>query len=194
MRKIIVHEFITLDGVIQAPGGADEDTDGGFVHGGWTMPYWHDDIGKHFFQAMAQADTLLLGRRTWQTHGEAFEPMPAGDPFGDAMNGMSKVVVSTTLKSAAAWRNSTLISRNVVEEVRKLKEGPGKNILIDGSSVLIHTLVENDLVDEYYLHVYPLVLGSGKRLFPEGKRKNLKLIASKALPTGVVFQQYQPVK
>ena len=100
--------------------------------------------------------------------------MPAGDPFGDAMNGMSKVVVSTTLKSAAAWRNSTLISRNVVEEVHKLKEGPGKNILIDGSSVLIHTLAENDLVDEYILHVYPLVLGSGKRLFPEGKRTNLK--------------------
>jgi dihydrofolate reductase len=192
MRRIIVHEFITLDGVIQAPGGADEDTEGGFVHGGWTMPYWHDDIGKHFFQAMTQADTLLLGRRTWQTHGGAFEPMPAGDPFGDAMNGMSKVVVSTTLKSAAAWRNSTLISRNVVEEVRKLKEGPGKNILIDGSSVLIHTLVENDLVDEYDLHVYPRVLGSGKRLFPEGKRTNLKLIASQALPTGVVFQQYQP--
>jgi len=194
MRKIIVHEFISLDGVIQAPGGADEDTDGGFVHGGWTIPYWHDDIGKHFFQAMAQADTLLLGRRTWQTHGEAFEPMPAGDPFGDAMNDIRKVVVSTTLKSAAAWRNSTLISSNVVEEVRKLKEGPGKNILIDGSSVLIHTLAENDLVDEYILHVYPLVLGSGKRLFPEGKRTNLKLIESRALPTGVVFQHYQPVK
>jgi len=193
MRKIIVHEFITLDGVIQAPGGADEDTEGGFVHGGWTMPYWHDDIGKHFFQAMTQADTLLLGRRTWQTHGGAFEPMPAGDPFGDAMNGMSKVVVSTTLKSAAAWRNSTIISRNVIEEVRKLKEGPGKNILMDGSSVLIHTLAENDLVDDYILHVYPLVLGSGKRLFPEGKRTNLKLIESRALPTGVVFQHYQPV-
>ena len=98
MRKIIVAEFITLDGVIQAPGGADEDTDGGFVHGGWTMPYWHDDIGKHFFQAIAQADTLLLGRKTWQIHGGAFEPMPAGDPFGDVMNGIRKVVVSTTLK------------------------------------------------------------------------------------------------
>jgi dihydrofolate reductase len=194
MRKIIVHEFITLDGVIQAPGSADEDTDGGFVHGGWTMPYWHDDIGKQFFQTMAQADTLLLGRRTWQTHGEAFEPMPAGDLFGDAMNNIRKVVVSTTLKSEAAWRNSTIISRNVIEEVRKLKEGPGKNILMDGSSVLIHTLAENDLVDDYILHVYPLVLGSGKRLFPEGKRTNLKLIESRALPSGVVFQHYQPVK
>lgn len=194
MRKIIVHEFITLDSVIQAPGGADEDTEGGFVHGGWTMPYWHDDIGEHFFQAIAQADTLLLGRKTWQIHGEAFEPMPAGDPFGDVMNGIRKVVVSTTLKSAADWRNSTLISSNVVEEVRKLKRQSGKNILVDGSSVLIHTLAENDLVDEYSLHVYPLVLGSGKRLFPEGKRINLKLIESQALPTGVLFQRYQPAK
>jgi dihydrofolate reductase len=194
MRKIIVHEFITLDGVIQAPGAADEDTDGGFVHGGWTLPYWHDDIGAHFSQAMAQADTVLLGRKTWQIHGAAFEPMPPGDPFGDVMNAFRKVVVSTTLKSAADWRNSTLISSNVVEEVRKLKEQPGKNILVDGSSVLIHTLAENDLVDEYSLHVYPLVLGSGKRLFPEEKRINLKLIESRALPTGVVFQRYQPAK
>ena len=194
MRRLIVAEFISLDGVIQAPGGADEDTDGGFVYGGWTLPYWHDDIGKHFFQAMAQADTLLLGRRTWQTHGEAFDPMPAGDPFGDAMNNIRKVVVSTTLKSAAGWRNSTIISSNVVEEVRKLKEGPGKNILLDGSSVLIHTLAENDLVDEYSLHVYPLVLGSGKRLFPDGKRINLELIESHTLPTGVVYHRYQPVK
>lgn len=194
MRKIIVHEFITLDGVIQAPGGADEDTDGGFVHGGWTMPYWHDDIGEHFFQVMAQADTLLLGRKTWQIHGEAFEPMAAGDPFGDPMNSIRKVVVSTTLKSAEGWRNSTLISGNVIEEVRKLKEQTGKNILMDGSSVLIHTLAENDLVDEYNLHVYPLVLGSGKRLFPEGKRIDLELIESRALPTGVVFQRYKPAK
>ena len=192
MRKIIVHELITLDGVIQAPGGADEDTDGGFVHGGWTQPYWHNDIGNHFFQAISQADTLLLGRKTWQTHGEAFEPMPPSDPFGDVMNGIRKVVVSTTLKSAAGWRNSTLIRSNVVEEVRKLKAQPGKNILVDGSSVLIHTLAENDLVDEYSLHVYPLVLGSGKRLFPDGKRINLELIESQALPTGVLFQRYQP--
>lgn len=192
MRKLIIAEFITLDGVIQAPGAADEDAENGFVHGGWTHPYWHDDIGAHFFQAMTEADALLLGRKTWQIHGGAFEPMPEGDPFGDVMNGKQKYVVSTTLKSAEGWRNSTLISRDVVEEVRKLKEGPGKNIVMDGSSVLAHTLIENDMVDEYSLHVYPLVLGSGKRLFPEGKRVNLKLIGSQALPTGVVFQQYQP--
>lgn len=193
MRKLVIAEFITLDGVIQAPGGAEEDTEGGFVHGGWTWPYWHDDIGTHFFQAMTEADALLLGRKTWQIHGGAFEPMPAGDAFGDVMNGIRKYVVSTTLNSAQAWRNSTIISANVVEQVRQLKERPGKDILLDGSSVLAHTLAENELVDEYRLHVYPLVLGSGKRLFPEGKRINLKLLESQALPTGVVFQRYEPV-
>ena len=193
MRKIIVAEFITLDGVIQAPGGADEDTDGGFVHGGWTMPYWHDDIGAHFFQTMSQADTILLGRRTWQIHGAAFEPVPVGDPFADALNGVQKFVVSTTLQSASAWRNSTLIRDHVVETVRDLKEQHGKDILIDGSSQLVHTLAENNLVDEYKLHVYPLVLGSGKRLFPEGRRIHLELIASEALPTGVIYQHYQTV-
>lgn len=193
MRKLIVAEFITLDGVIQAPGGKDEDTEGGFVHGGWTHPYWHDDIGAHFFQAMTESDTLLLGRKTWQTHGAAFDPMPEGDPFGDVMKSKKKVVVSTTLKSTELWRNSTIISRNVVEEVRKLKEQTGQNIVLDGSSVLVHTLIDNDLVDEYALHVYPLVLGNGKKLFPDGKRVNLKLISSQALPTGVLYQRYQPV-
>jgi dihydrofolate reductase len=191
VRKIIVHEFITLDGVMQAPGGPDEDTEGGFVHGGWTLPYWHDDIGAHISQAMDRADTLLLGRKTWQTHGGAFESMAAGDAFGDAMNAFRKVVVSTTLTSAQAWRNSTLISRDVIEQVRHLKRGSGKDILIDGSSVLIHSLADNDLIDEYRLHVYPIVLGSGKRLFPAGKRFNLRLAESRALPTGVVFLQYE---
>ena len=194
MRKIIVHEFISLDGVIQAPGGADEDTDNGFVHGSWTLPYWHDDIGQRFFEAMAQTDMLLLGRKTWQIHGGAFEPMPDGDPFGDVMNGKQKYVVSTTLKSTAGWRNSNLISGNVVEEVRKLKAQSGNNILLDGSSVLVHTLIENDIVDEYALHVYPLVLGGGKKLFPEGSRVNLKLIEATPLPTGVVYQRYEPVR
>jgi dihydrofolate reductase len=192
MRELIVAEFITLDGVIQAPGGANEDTEGGFQHGGWTRPYWHDDIGAHFFQAISQADALLLGRKTWQIHGGAFDPMPAGDPFGDVMNGIAKYVVSTTLQSTSAWRNSTLISGNVAEAVRTIKQQPGKDILIDGSSVLIHTLVQENLVDEYRLHVYPLVLGGGKRLFPDGKRLNLKLVESQALPTGVVFQRYRP--
>lgn len=187
MRKLIVHEFITLDGVIQAPGSPTEDTDGGFTYGGWTLPDWHDEIGAHFDQAFQEADALLLGRKTWQIHGEAFGPNPAEDPFG----GMKKHVVSTTLMSTELWPNSTIISGDVMEEIRKLKSQPGKNIIMDGSSVLLHSLIENDLVDEYLLHVYPLVLGLGKRLFPAGKRVSLKLIESSALPTGVVYQRYQ---
>ena len=192
MRELIIAEFISLDDVIQAPGGAVEDTDGGFAHGGWTLPYWHDDIGAHFFQAMSQADALLLGRKTWQIHGGAFEPM-TGDPFGDAMNEIHKYVVSNTLKNASAWRNSTLISGNIVEAVRQLKQQPGKNILLDGSSVLAPLLAVNDLVDEYSLHVYPLVLGGGKRLFPVGKRINLTLVDVQPLPTGVVFMRYRRI-
>lgn len=192
MRNIIVSEFISLDGVIQAPGGAEEDTDGGFAHGGWTFPYWHDDIGEHFEVAMQESDALLLGRKTWQIHGGAFEPMPAGDPFGDVMNAMPKYVVSTTLDTADAWRNSTLIKGDVVEQVRALKAQPGKNILLDGSSVLVHTLIEHDLVDEYRLHVYPVVLGGGKKLFPDGMRVNLRLIEAKPIPSGVTLLRYVP--
>jgi dihydrofolate reductase len=190
MRKLIIAEFITLDGVIQAPGGPDEDTDGGFTHGGWTLPYWHNDIGAHFFQAFSQADDLLLGRKTWQIHGSAFDPM-VNDPFGDAMNKIHKYVVSTTLQSTSVWRNSTLINENIVESIRQLKQGPGKDILVDGSSVLTKVLIQNDLVDEYHLHVYPIVLGIGKKLFPDGKRVNLTLQESITLPTGVVYMHYK---
>lgn len=190
MRKIVVAEFVSLDGVIQAPGGVDEDTDGGFAHGGWTMPYWHDDIGAHFFRSMSETGALLLGRKTWQGHAGAFDPMEPGDPFGDVMNTMPKYVVSTTLADASAWRNSTLIKHNIVEEVRALKAQDGKNIGIDGSSVLVHTLVQHDLVDEYSLLVYPLVLGGGKKLFPDGPRTNLRLIESQPFPSGVVLMRY----
>lgn len=189
MRKIIVHEFITLDGVIQAPGSPTEDMEGGFTHGGWTIPYWHDEIGAHFGQIFADADTLLLGRKTWQMHGEAFEPNPTEDPF----SGFKKFVVSNTLKSAAGWRDSSLINGDAIEEIRKLKNQPGKNIVMDGSSVLMHELIKNDMVDEYALHVYPIVLGMGKKLFPQGKHVKLKLIESSTLPTGVIYQRYQPV-
>jgi dihydrofolate reductase len=190
MRKIVVSEFVSLDGVMQAPGGKDEDTEGGFAHGGWTWPYWHDDIGAHFGEVMSESDAFLLGRKTWQIHGGAFEPMAPGDPFGDVMNAMPKYVVSTTLTDASAWRNSTLIRGNAVEEVRALKEQPGKSIVIDGSSVLIHTLAANDLVDDYYLVVYPLVLGGGKRVFADGARVNLRLVEAKPLPSGVVITHY----
>ncbi len=191
MRELIVAEFMSLDGVIQAPGGANEDTDGGFTNGGWTWPYWHDDIGARFFQLMSESDALLLGRKTWQIHGGAFEPMKPGDPFGDVMNGVKKYVVSRTLTSASAWRNSTLIRDDVAGSVRRLKQESGKTILLDGSSVLVHSLIQEDLVDEYRLHVYPVALGGGKRLFPEGKRVDLTLAESSALPNGVVYTRYR---
>ena len=187
MRNILVHEFITLDGVIQAPGGADEDTDGGFAHGGWTMPYWHDDIGARFFETMQRADAMLLGRRTWEIHS-VFEKM--NDDFAQALNAVPKHVVSNTLKDASAWRNSTIIGGDVVGEVRRLKERAGKDILMDGSSQLIQTLLAADLIDELLLHVYPISLGGGKTIFPDGHRNDFKLVESKALPTGVVFAHY----
>ena len=189
MRKLIVHEFMTLDGVMQAPGGKDEDRDGGFEHGGWTMPYWHDDIGKSFFALMKDVDAFLLGRRTYVTHAEAFEPMSPGDPFGDLMNPPKKYVVSKTLKQPK-WRNTTIISDKPIEAVRALKAQPGKNILTDGSSQLVHALIEADLVDELHLTVYPLALGSGKRVLPNGVYTTFNLTSATPYPTGVVGLHY----
>jgi len=189
MRKLIVSEFVTLDGVMQAPGGKDEDRDGGFEHGGWTLPYWHDDIGKSFFELIKDADALLLGRRTYVTHAAAFEPMPPGDPFGDALNAPKKYVVSKTLEKPT-WRNTTIIRDNVIESVRALKAQPGKNILTDGSSQLVHALLVHDLVDELHLVVYPLTLGSGKRVLPSGVHATFSLISATPYPSGVVGLHY----
>jgi dihydrofolate reductase len=185
MRKLIVSEFVTLDGVMQAPGGKDEDTDGGFKHGGWTIPYWHDAIGERFEKVLKDVDTLLLGRRTYVVHGEAFEPDPAGDPFA----GMKKYVVSTTL-TKPVWRDTTIIRDNVVDSIRALKAGAGKNIFTDGSSQLVHTLLEHDLVDELRLLVYPITLGSGKRVLPDGVHAAFSLISATPYPSGVVGLDY----
>ena len=189
MRKLIVHEFMSLDGVVQAPGGPDEDRDGGFAHGGWTVPYWHDDIGAAFFQVMQNADAFLLGRRTYEIHANAFEPMPAGDPFGDLMNTPKKYVVSRTL-TAPIWRDTTIIGDDVVAAVRSLKAQPGKDILTDGSSQLVQTLLAHDMVDELYLTLYPVSLGGGKRILPEGVRRNFRLTSATPYPTGVVGLRY----
>jgi dihydrofolate reductase len=189
MRKLIVSEFVTLDGVMQAPGGKDEDRDGGFEHGGWTMPYWHDDIGKSFGALMQDTDAFLLGRRTYVTHAEAFEPMPPGDPFGDMMNPPKKYVVSRTLERPI-WRNTTIIRDNVIESIRALKAQPGKNILTDGSSQLVHDMLAHDLVDELHLLVYPLALGNGKRVFPNGVHAGFRLKSATPYPTGVVGLDY----
>jgi dihydrofolate reductase len=185
MRKLTVSEFVTLDGVMQAPGGKDEDTDGGFQHGGWTVPYWHDDIGRSFGALMQDVDAMLLGRRTYVTHAEAFEPMAPGDPFGDMMNKPKKYVVSRTLERPM-WRDTTIIRDNPIEAVRTLKAQPGKNIVTDGSSQLVHALIAHDLVDELHLLVYPLMLGTGKRALPNGVLAKFELKSAKPYPTGVV--------
>jgi dihydrofolate reductase len=190
MRKLIVSEFMTLDGVIQAPGGKDEDRDGGFEHGGWTVPYWHDDIGAGFFHAMQNADAFLLGRRTYQIHAEAFEPMPAGDPFGDLMNAPKKYVVSRTL-TTPIWRDTTVIRDDVVAAVRSLKAQPGKDILTDGSSQLVQTLLAHDLVDQFRVMIDPLVVGGGKRIFgDDGARRPLRLLEHKVTTTGAILATY----
>jgi dihydrofolate reductase len=189
MRKLIVSEFVTLDGVMQAPGGKDEDRDGGFEHGGWTLPYWHDAIGETFGAMMKDADALLLGRRTYVTHAEAFEPMPPGDKFGDMMNAPKKYVVSRTLERPT-WRDTTIIRENVIDSVRALKAQPGKNILTDGSSRLVHALLAHDLVDELHLLVYPLTMGSGKRVLPNGVHATFSLRSATPYPTGVVGLHY----
>lgn len=189
MRKLIVSEFISLDGVIQAPGAADEDTEGGFERGGWTMPYWHDDIGAAFGELMQEVDTFLLGRKTYVIHATAFEPLPPGDPFGDMMNAPAKYVVSKTLEKPI-WRNTTIIRDDVVGAVRQLKAAPGKNIVTDGSHQLVHTLLEHDLVDEIHLLLYPLTLGGGKRLFPGGVHATFELVKATPYPSGVVGLHY----
>ena len=159
------------------------------MHGGWTWPYWHDDIGRSFAAMMNGVDAFLLGRRTYLTHAAAFEPMPAGDPFGDLMNPPKKYVVSRTLKEPA-WRNTTIIRDDVIETVRGLKEEPGKTIVTDGSSQLVHALLEHDLVDQLHLLLYPLTLGSGKRLIPEGLHATFSLISATPYPSGVVALDY----
>jgi len=189
MRKLIVSEFVSLDGVMQAPGGKDEDTDGGFKHGGWTWPYWHDDIGASFAAAMKDTDAFLLGRRTYLLHATAFEPLPKGDFFGDLMNAPTHYVVSKTLDKPV-WRNTVIIRDNPIQAIRELKQQPGKNILTDGSSQLVHEMLENDLVDELHLLLYPIVLGGGKRVIPEGMYQTFKLESAKSYPSGVVGLKY----
>jgi dihydrofolate reductase len=190
MRKLLVHELTTLDGVMQAPGGVDEDRDGGFAHGGWTHPFWDDAIGATFRGLMQGVDAFLLGRKTYVTHAEAFEPMPVGDPFGDLMNAPAKYVVSKTLEKPI-WRNTTILRDDVIGAVRELKATAGGTIVTDGSSQLVHALIDADLVDELFLHVYPLALGAGKRVFPaSGGAHRFTLAKATPYPTGVVGLHY----
>ena len=189
MRKLMVSEFVTLDGVMQAPGDKDEDRDGGFEHGGWTLPYWHDDIGKGMLDLLKSVDAFLLGRRTYVMHAAAFEPMAPGDLFGDVMNAPKKFVVSQTLETPT-WRDTTIIRGNVIDSVRDLKAQPGQTIMTDGSSQLVHALLAHDLVDELNLLVYPLTVGGGKRVLPDRVPATFDLLSATPYPTGVVGLRY----
>ncbi len=184
MRKIIVTEFLTLDGVMEDPGG-----DSSFAHAGWSMPYWDDEIGKFKFAELFAADAMLLGRITYQGFAKAWPSVTDEMGFADRMNGMPKYVVSTTLDTLE-WNNSHLIKGHIAQEVAKLKQEPGQDILVAGSSQLIQTLGKHGLIDEYQLLVYPVVLGSGKRLFKEGMEAKLKLLESRSYASGVVLVRY----
>jgi dihydrofolate reductase len=162
MRKLTVSEFVSLDGVMQAPGGADEDTEDGFQHGGWQMAYFDDVAGERIGASMIQTGAFLFGRKTYEIFASYWPTQPDDNPFAKILNGLPKYVASTTLASPWAWQNSTLLQGDVAKAVAELKEGEGGNIVVLGSGGLVQTLYENDLVDEYALMIHPIVLGSGK--------------------------------
>jgi dihydrofolate reductase len=195
MRNVIVSEFLTLDGVMQAPGGAEEDPSGGFQHGGWQMPYFDDAAGAAVGETMDATGGLLLGRRTYEIFAAYWPTAPADDPFAAVLNSLPKYVASTTLEEPLAWNNSRLIKGDLAGAVAKLKEEPGKDLQVIGSGELVQTLMEHDLVDEYRLMIHPVVLGSGRRLFRDGSaRKPLRLVDTTTSSTGVLIATYRPAE
>ena len=194
MRKLAVIDFLSLDGVMQAPGQPEEDTEGGFEHGGWAIPYHDETLAESVVESMAATDAYLFGRKTYQNFAAYWPTAPREIPFTDHLNNTAKYVVSTTLKDPE-WNNTTVIAGDVVDQVRKLKEQPGKNIAVLGSGRLVQTLTENDLVDEYFLTVYPVVLGGGKRLFrDDAQLRRLELVDSRTTSTGGVVLTYRPAR
>ncbi len=186
MRKVVVSEFVTMDGVMEDPGGAEK-----FVHGGWSMAYWDEGIGKVKYDELFASDALLLGRVTYQGFAEAWPKATGTGDFGERMNSIPKYVVSSTL-TELTWNNSRQLKGNAAEEVARLKQESGQDMLVAGSAQLVQALRQHNLVDDYWLLVYPVVLGSGKRLFQGGERANLKLVESRSFPSGVVLLHYQP--
>ena len=192
--QIILSDFMSLDGVVQAPGGREEDTDGGFTHGGWSMPYFDfDAMGSVISEALAGTEALLFGRRTWQVMAAAW-PERAGDPFADRMNELPKFVASRTLTQADLTWNSTLLpADDVIGAVRQLRERDGKGLQVMGSASLAAQLVQHDLVDEYRLMIEPILLGGGKRIFPDDRQaRPLELVSATPAATGVLICAYRP--
>ena len=190
MRKIIVSTFLSLDGVMQAPGGPGEDDAGGFAHGGWSVNYWDDRMGQIMAEAMGAPFDLLLGRKTYEIFA-AYWPHATDEQGAAPLNNATKYVVSTTLASAD-WPPSVLIGTDVVEQISRLKQEDGPDLQVHGSSRLAQTLISNDLVDEYRLWFFPVLLGSGKRLFGDGViHAGLRLVDTKTSTTGVIIATYE---
>jgi dihydrofolate reductase len=190
MRNLMVTAFVSVDGVVQGPGGPDEDRDGGFEQGGWVAPHVDEGLIARMAELTGRADALLLGRRTYEIFAATWPLAAADDPIGAKLNSVPKHVASRTL-DAVTWENSTLLAGDTAEAVRALKRAPGGEIQVHGSGDLVQTLVEHDLVDEFHLLVFPVLVGSGKRLFARGTvPAGLRLVDSTTSPGGVVISRY----
>jgi dihydrofolate reductase len=194
--RIILSDFMSLDGVVQAPGQRNEDTDAGFQHGGWSMRFFDPQtMGPPLDEVMQTTEALLFGRRTWQTMAAAW-PGRAGDPFADRMNEIPKYVASRTLsQDDLSWNNSTLLpADDAIGAIGELRERDGDGIQVMGSASLAAQLINNGLVDEYRVMIEPIVLGGGKRLFPDdGQARPLELVSTSTSKTGVLICTYRPV-
>jgi dihydrofolate reductase len=192
MRKVIVTEWMTLDGVVQAPAYADEDVSGGFAHGGWHLRYFDDTSMRWVVENVAGAGGFLLGRRTYERLA-AYWPMARKEEqaLADPLNGLPKYVASRTSKEPLAWRNSRALEGDVASAVAALKREPGRNLLVMGSTALVRTLLERDLVDELRLMIDPIVAGGGKRIFrDDGKLRALRLLRSETTSTGALLATF----
>jgi dihydrofolate reductase len=191
MRKVVVIEHVTLDGVMQAPGRPDEDDRNGFEHRGWAHARTDEVMGRKMGEGMAQGGPLLFGRRTYEDFF-SFWPNQTDNPYTEVLDKAEKYVASTTLKEPLPWSNSTLIDGNAAETVAELKEQPGKDFGVLGSGQLVQSLMRRDLIDEFVLMIHPLVLGTGRRLFPDGSAfADLRLVETTTTTTGVVIARYQ---
>lgn len=188
MRKIIVLTFVTLDGVMQAPGGPQEDTDGGFKYGGWVVPHFDERLGAIMHAQMTRPRDLLLGRRTYEIFASYW---PAHESEWPGINSATKYVVSHT-RTDSLWDNTVFIRDNVMEEIRRLKQQGGPDLQVHGSNQLLQTLFKHDLVDELWLKIFSITLGMGKRLFSEGAiPAAFKLTHSEATPEGIIVASYE---
>ena len=195
MRKLIVNEFMSLDGVAQAPGGGEEDPSGGFAHGGWHMQYMEDELAQTWVLAsIVDAGGFLLGRRTYEIFAAYWPNAPEDEQvIAEPLNGKPKHVVSTTLRKPLQWQNSTLVEGEVAAAVAALKQAEGGELHVIGSTELVRTLIEHDLVDELRLMIDPIVLGGGKRIFrDDGLLRQLRLVDGQVTGTGAILATYAP--